>query len=75
MATSKNVKWLGKHKCDFCTGKLIEKILYDARTIYGPWAVMCDEHFKVYGLGKLGTGYGQKYIKQTDPIGFFKVEG
>ena len=75
MATSKNVKWLGKHKCDFCTGKLIVDVLYDARTIYGPWAVMCQEHFEMFSLGKLGIGYGQKYTKQKDPIGFFKVEG
>lgn len=75
MATSTNSRWLGKHKCDFCSDKLIDKILYDARTIYGFWAVMCEEHFSLFSLKKLGTGYGQKYVKQTDPIGFFKVEG
>ncbi len=75
MATRYNTRWLGKHKCDFCTNKLIADVLYDARTIYGPWAVMCQEHYKTFSLGKLGTGYGQKYIKQSSPIGFFKVEG
>lgn len=75
MATQFNTKWLGKHKCDFCDVGLIKDVLYDARTIYGPWAVMCQEHFELFSLGKLGTGYGQKYVKTMNPIGLFKVEG
>jgi len=43
-------------KCDFCE----EPALYDAKTRMGPWAYMCEEHFKQHGLGRLGTGFGQR---------------
>jgi len=44
--------------CDVCgDGETLAK--YDGKTIMGPWAMMCPEHFKVYGLG-LGLGVGQK---------------
>ncbi|GAJ12055.1 unnamed protein product, partial [marine sediment metagenome] len=43
-------------KCDFCD----EPALYDAKTRMGPWAHMCEEHFKQHGLGRLGTGFGQR---------------
>ena len=41
--------------CDFCD--LPAK--YDGKTIGGPWANMCEEHFLDFGIG-LGTGKGQK---------------
>lgn len=44
-------------KCDFCD----KPALYDGRTIMGPWAHMCEEHFKMYGVG-LGVGKGQKLV-------------
>ena len=34
---------------------------YDGKTILGPWANMCEQHFDEYGVG-LGTGRGQKLI-------------
>ena len=43
-------------KRDFCD----KPALYDAKTRMGPWAYMCDEHFKQHGLGRLGTGFGQR---------------
>lgn len=42
-------------KCDFCP----KEAAYDARTKMGPWAYMCEECFKKYGVG-LGVGRGQK---------------
>lgn len=39
---------------------------YDGKTKEGPWAYMCEYHFKKYGLGKLGIGYGQKLIYTGD---------
>ncbi len=42
-------------KCDFCD----EKAKVDGATRLGPWAYMCDYHFKEEGLG-LGLGKGQK---------------
>jgi hypothetical protein len=34
----------------------------DGKTIYGAWAYMCPECWTAYGIGKLGTGYGQQLI-------------
>lgn len=44
-------------KCDFC-GK---DARYDGKTEMGPWANMCPQHFRMYGVG-LGSGRGQKLI-------------
>jgi hypothetical protein len=35
---------------------------YDSRTIFGGWAYMCDRCYTAYGVGRLGTGYGQRLI-------------
>ena len=42
-------------QCDFCE----DEAKYDARTLFGPWANMCESDFQQYGVGKLGLGYGQ----------------
>jgi hypothetical protein len=34
---------------------------YDGATVQGSWAYMCEEHFKMYGLG-LGLGRGQRLV-------------
>lgn len=44
--------------CNFCTNLSG----YDARTVFGPWANLCEEHFLTMSEGRLGTGYGQKLI-------------
>ena len=41
--------------CDLCG----QPALYDCRTIMGPWAYLCSEHFRKIGVG-LGLGKGQK---------------
>lgn len=41
--------------CDFCN----KPATVDGKTKLGPWAGMCDEHFRLYGTS-LGTGKGQK---------------
>jgi hypothetical protein len=43
--------------CDFC-GK---RAAYDGKTVMGPWANMCADHFVDFGLG-LGLGRGQRLI-------------
>lgn len=49
----------GKRWCDFCT----ELAAYDAKTRMGPWAYMCEEHFKTNAYTQsLGLGKGQKLI-------------
>ena len=49
--------------CDFCTQRGIpyQAAHYDCKTIYGPWANMCEEHFRAYGRG-LGLGKGQRLV-------------
>lgn len=34
-----------KAKCDFCD----KQATYDAKSIIGPWANMCDSHYAAYG--------------------------
>lgn len=48
--------------CDLCKSHKIETVAtYDALTVYGPWAYLCESHFQTHGIG-LGTGQGQKLI-------------
>lgn len=50
--------------CNFCPEEM--KPVVDGRTKMGPWAAMCEKHFKEHGIG-LGTGYGQKLVEQLTP--------
>jgi len=59
-------------KDDF--GVPYDKVMYDAKTRMGPWANMTAKSWLDYGVGKLGTGYGQRYEKQADGR-WLKVEG
>jgi len=58
--------------CDFCKSVHdwwrgegeppdVKEATYDGKTNIGPWANMCDAHFKEYGTG-LGLGKGQALI-------------
>lgn len=47
------------HHCDFC--KEIAK--YDGKTVYGPWAFMCEQHFQALGIDVEGL---HAHIKQDD---------
>lgn len=54
--------------CDFCPKDRPAPAAYDARTTQGPWANICEVHWPIYGIGQLGTGYGQRLIlADTDP--------
>jgi len=48
--------------CDLCKSKTLAR--YDARTTFGPWAYMCQDHFDRFGPGRLGTGFGQQLAPQ-----------
>lgn len=54
-------------ECDVCAGEGVARpAAYDGKTIYGPWAYMCQEHMEGLGVG-LGTGLGQRLIvRSTD---------
>ena len=53
---------------DFCSDggdpKAKVEALYDAKTVMGPWAYMCQAHYLQYGDG-LGLGMGQRLILKT----------
>lgn len=51
-------------ECDLCKseGKPPEQASYDGKTVFGPWAFMCESHWLLVGVGQLGTGYGQKLV-------------
>ena len=50
--------------CDLCKNGTLAK--YDARTIFGLWAYMCQAHFDKFGPGRLGTGSGQRLTPQGE---------
>jgi hypothetical protein len=56
-------------------GDAYTNFMVDGKTKMGPWANMTEASYKKYGIGKLGTGYGQRYEKQADTGKWLKVEG
>jgi hypothetical protein len=50
--------------CDLCPEGTGALAAYDARTVMGPWANLCEGHFQHYGVG-LGTGRGQRLVIAT----------
>ena len=67
-------QWLGRTDTDDF-GATITDTLIDAKTKYGPWALMTPESFKVHGLGRLGLGFGQKYQLDSTSGKFNKIDG
>lgn len=49
------------------------EVVYDAKTVMGPWATMTEASFKKYGE-RIGIGFGQKYIRNAAGE-LHKVEG
>lgn len=47
--------------CEYDAGKPGVPAQYDGKTIHGPWANMCEDHFQTHGTG-LGFGVGQRLI-------------
>ena len=48
--------------------------VFDAKTKAGPWATMTQRSFAQHSMGKLGTGYCQKYERQKNGE-LHKVDG
>ena len=60
-------------QCQICTEPM-PFVMYDAKVPgHGSWGNICGECFELHGC-RLGTGYGQKYSKQSDGK-WLKVEG
>ena len=62
----------GDAKCDICH-HIVTDVFVDGVTKMGPWAIMCESCHSNNGL-PLGTGRGQKYVRQPDKR-WLKVEG
>ena len=60
-----------KHECDLCKEENLECYI-DGRMQAGPWANMCLDCHKTYGVG-LGIGKGQKYLYAQGK--YKKIEG
>lgn len=73
---SEPVYWLSplKEMDDF--DNLITDEIIDGKTRYGPWAIMTPMGWHEHSGtgGRLGTGLGQRYKKQSDGR-WLKVEG
>lgn len=70
----KKPRWYGQvpKKDDF--GSIIEDEFIDGKMFNGTWSIMTPKSWNLYGCGKLGTGYGQRYKKNSENI-FMKIEG
>lgn len=55
-------------------GGVITDTFYDAKTVMGPWGIMNPSNWRIHGVGRTGTGFGQKYEKQDDGR-WLKTEG
>jgi hypothetical protein len=66
--------WMGTvpKKDDF--GQEITDEFIDGKTTQGPWGFMTPDSWEEHGIGKLGTGLGQKYKKQENGK-WLKIEG
>jgi hypothetical protein len=51
-----------------CQFNCEEKAVYDTRTKIGPWAFVCEAHWKEHGVGRLGTGFGQRLVVWPAPV-------
>lgn len=59
--------------------KVEGEVVYDGATRApggrsGPWATMTEKSYKKMGVGRLGVGFGQKYVRNADGE-LHKVEG
>ena len=66
----------GMSECDFCATKLdqVGSIVFDAKTPQGPWGTACPKCFRTETLGRLGTGFGQKF-QRDENLRLVKLEG
>ena len=66
--------WIGTIPAKDDFGLSISRVMIDGKTKHGPWAIMAPNSWKSHGIGKFGTGLGQKYEKQASGR-WLKVEG
>lgn len=66
--------WAGKVPSRDDFGGTITNEFVDGKSRRGPWGFFNPDSWDSYGVGRLGTGYGQRYTKLADGR-WLKVEG
>jgi len=52
--------------CDMCKELGVRRLAeYDAKTVFGYWAFLCEGCFRLFGHG-LGMGRGQKLTERSN---------
>ena len=72
--TKRPVYWGGTLPPQDDFGDKYKDTMIDGKTMEGPWANMTERSWRNHGCGRLGTGFGQKYKKQSDGR-WLKIEG
>ncbi|MCJ1903190.1 hypothetical protein MR829_22945 [Paracoccus versutus] len=54
---------MSKDDFDVPFTKQTGEVIYDAKTKFGPWATMTEASYRTHGVGVLGIGFGQKYVR------------
>jgi len=71
---TKGVYWIGHvGKRDDFDYPIFDEFI-DGKTKMGPWGIMSPFSWKLYGVGELGLGRGQRYVRQISGR-WLKVEG
>jgi hypothetical protein len=68
------IYWEGQVRIRDDFGDVIADTFIDGKTKNGPWGIMTLANWDIYGVGKLGTGCGQRYEWQLGGK-WLKVEG
>jgi hypothetical protein len=63
---AEKTRWLSPVPMVDDFGDPIVDTFIDGKTRQGPWGIMTAKSFARHGYRRLGTGYGQKYVKQAD---------
>lgn len=71
---TEKVYWLSPVDAFDDFGDIITDEIIDGKTVMGPWGLMTPKSWKKYGVGRLGSGLGQRYKKQKDGK-WLKIEG
>jgi hypothetical protein len=72
--TMKKRYWMGHIGQTDDFGNTIQDEFVDGKTRMGPWGIMTPTAWRAHGVGRFGTGFGQRYQKQDDGR-WLKVEG
>jgi hypothetical protein len=55
-------------ECDLCPRDHKQPAAYHSRTVFGSWAYLCEAHYVEFGVGQLGTGFGQRLILDSKEV-------